>query len=97
MVWMSFSSSTGERPASVVRSGELSVRAMMSEARDFPVGAQGATGQFRVGTTSGLGPLPAWRQDADFLFVQVGSHQGSGYAFLGTLAAVQIASAPGQP
>ena len=44
MVWMSFSSSTGDRPASVVRSGELSVRAMMSEARDFPVGAQGATG-----------------------------------------------------
>jgi 5,10-methylenetetrahydrofolate reductase len=62
----------GDRPASGGRSGDLSVRAMISEARDFPVDPAGVTGRFRVGVTSGLVPLPAWKQDADFLFVQVG-------------------------
>ena len=27
---------------------------------------------FRVGATTGLRPVPAWKRDADFLFVQVG-------------------------
>src|SRR5262249_30642925 len=62
----------GDRPASGARSGDLSVRAMMREARDFPVGPAGGTGRFRVGVTSGLVPLPAWKEEADFLFVQVG-------------------------
>lgn len=62
----------GDRPASGVRSGDLSVRAMMGEARSFPVGPGGGVGRFRVGVTSGLVGLPAWKRDADFLFVQVG-------------------------
>jgi methylenetetrahydrofolate reductase (NADPH) len=62
----------GDRPASGTRSGDLTVRAMIDEARSFPVGRSGAAGHFRVGITSGLAPLPAWKRDADFLFVQVG-------------------------
>ena len=46
----------GDRPSGV-RSGDLSVRAMMSEAKSFPVGHAGATGRFRVGVTSDLVPL----------------------------------------
>lgn len=61
----------GDRPASGARSGDLGVRAMMAEARSFPVGPGGTAGPFRVGVTSGLVPLPVWKQDADFLFVQV--------------------------
>ena len=62
----------GDRPASGVRSGDLTVRSMMAEARAFPVDRGSAAGRFRIGVTSGLGPLPAWKRDADFLFVQVG-------------------------
>ena len=62
----------GDRPGSGARSGDLTVRAMMGEARSFPVGPTGKAGRFRVGVTSGLVPLPAWKHDADFLFVQVG-------------------------
>src|SRR3974390_3376251 len=45
---------------------------MVAEARAFPVDARGAPGPFRVGVTSAMAPLPAWKQKADFLFVQVG-------------------------
>jgi 5,10-methylenetetrahydrofolate reductase len=62
----------GDRPASGTRSGDLSVRAMMGEARSFPVDPGGTAGGFRLGVTSGLVPLPRWKQEADFLFVQVG-------------------------
>ncbi len=62
----------GDRPASGARSPDLSVRTMMSEARSFPVGRTGTVGGFRVGVTTGLTPLPAWKAGADFLFVQVG-------------------------
>jgi len=49
-----------------VRSGDLTVRRMISEARDFG----GRT--FRVGVTVRPdAPPPAWKQDADFLLVQV--------------------------
>jgi methylenetetrahydrofolate reductase (NADPH) len=61
----------GDRPASGVRSGDLTVTAMIDEARSFPVGPGGRPGPFRIGVTTGLAPLPAWKQDADFLFVQV--------------------------
>jgi len=44
--------------------GELRVRSMLDEVRD--------RGGFKVGVTSRLGPLPAWKRDADCLFVQVG-------------------------
>ena len=44
----------------------------MGEARSFPVDPGGSAGRFRFGVTSGLAPLPAWKHEADFLFVQVG-------------------------
>jgi methylenetetrahydrofolate reductase (NADPH) len=44
--------------------GELRVPAMLDEVRD--------RGGFKVGVTGRLGPLPAWKREADFLFVQVG-------------------------
>src|SRR5579862_1157757 len=62
----------GDRPASGARSGDLTVRSMLAEARAFPVDPIGAVGRFEVGVTSGLTPLPAWKRDADFLVVQVG-------------------------
>ena len=58
----------GDRPASGERTGELTVRSMIDEARSFAAAAT----PFRVGVTSGLRPLPAWKAAADFLLVQVG-------------------------
>lgn len=60
----------GDRPTVGDRAGELTVREMLGEARafdDYPDHRQ----SFRVGVTSGLRPLPAWKREADFLFVQV--------------------------
>jgi 5,10-methylenetetrahydrofolate reductase len=62
----------GDRPASGKRTGELTVRSMISEARAFRSSDPTSASPFRVGVASGLGPLPAWKADADFLFVQVG-------------------------
>jgi 5,10-methylenetetrahydrofolate reductase len=45
---------------------------MLSEAERFSTQPDAGVGPLRVGVTSGLRPLPAWKQDADFLFVQVG-------------------------
>jgi len=61
----------GDRPASGARTGELTVRSMMAEARAFS-DSQPAHTSFRVGVTTGLRALPEWKQQADFLFVQVG-------------------------
>jgi methylenetetrahydrofolate reductase (NADPH) len=58
----------GDRPASGERTSELTVRSMIREARAFTASAT----PFRVGVTSALRPLPAWKQEADFLFAQVG-------------------------
>jgi 5,10-methylenetetrahydrofolate reductase len=55
----------GDRPESGRRSDDLTVRSMIDEARRF------ADRSFRLGVTAGPGPLPAWKRDADFLFVQV--------------------------
>lgn len=59
----------GDRPETGSRSDDLSVRAMLTEARRF--GARPDSAAFRIGVASGLGPLPAWKQQADFLFAQV--------------------------
>ena len=63
----------GDKPASGGRTGELTVRTMLDEARAFAArpGLDRAA-PFRVGATAGLGALPAWKRRADFLFVQVG-------------------------
>ncbi len=60
----------GDRPSSGSRTGELTVRSMIREARAFGEQRPGAAG-FRVGVTSGLAPVPAWKLEADFLFAQV--------------------------
>jgi 5,10-methylenetetrahydrofolate reductase len=55
----------GDRPESGSRSDDLTVRSMLAEARAFDAG-------LRLGATTRLAPLPAWKRDADFLCVQVG-------------------------
>jgi 5,10-methylenetetrahydrofolate reductase len=62
----------GDRPETGARSDDLTVRSMMAEARRFCEDSTLATRPFRIGVTSGLRPLPAWKRDSDFLFVQVG-------------------------
>ena len=54
----------GDDPEVGTRSSGLTVRTMVEECRalDAPL---------RVGVTARLGPLPAWKRDADQLFVQV--------------------------
>jgi 5,10-methylenetetrahydrofolate reductase len=59
----------GDKPTVGGRTSELTVRAMIDEARRFP--ASGPR-RIRVGATTGLGRLPDWKREADFLFVQVG-------------------------
>ncbi|MGE0880295.1 MAG: methylenetetrahydrofolate reductase [Acidimicrobiia bacterium] len=58
----------GDRPESGSRSDDLTVRSMIDEARRFT----GSDRSFTVGATTGLRPVPAWKRDADRLFVQVG-------------------------
>ena len=61
----------GDQPASGGRSNDLNVRAMLEEVRTFGSSETfSGHGPFRVGVTSRLAPLPAWKQGADFLFVQ---------------------------
>jgi 5,10-methylenetetrahydrofolate reductase len=57
----------GDQPAAGARVAQLSVRDMMREVRTFETGRA-----FRVGVTSGLRPIPVWKHDADFCFVQIG-------------------------
>lgn len=62
----------GDRPESGKRSDDLTVRLMIEEARRFAAANDATTGPFRIGVTTGLRPLPAWKREADSLFVQVG-------------------------
>ena len=57
----------GDRPSAGARVDQLTVRTMIEEFRTFEAGRD-----FRVGVTTGLKPLPAWKQGADFCFVQIG-------------------------
>jgi methylenetetrahydrofolate reductase (NADPH) len=62
----------GDKPAVGGRTGELTVRTMIDEARRM--GQEPAfrgTAPFRVGVTAGGRPLPAWKRAADFVFCQV--------------------------
>jgi len=63
----------GDKPRVGGRTSELTVQTMLNEARNFAgtAGLSGAT-SLRLGAVAGLGDLPAWKRDADFLFVQVG-------------------------
>ncbi|HTT88454.1 MAG TPA: methylenetetrahydrofolate reductase [Acidimicrobiales bacterium] len=62
----------GDRPESGRRSDDLTVRRMLEEARRFAHQHEGGTSRFRLGVASTLGPVPPWKQEADFLFTQVG-------------------------
>jgi 5,10-methylenetetrahydrofolate reductase len=62
----------GDKPTTVGRTSELTVRSMIEHARSAPSARPFAgVRPFRVGATTGLGPVPAWKRSADFLFVQV--------------------------
>ncbi|HSZ30283.1 MAG TPA: hypothetical protein VK784_11100, partial [Pseudonocardiaceae bacterium] len=61
----------GDRPTSGGRSNDLTVRTMLEEIRTFGTSETfTGHGPFTVGVTSRLAPLPLWKQDADFVFVQ---------------------------
>jgi 5,10-methylenetetrahydrofolate reductase len=62
----------GDKPTAGGRTSELTVRAMIEEARasaDEP--AFVGSNRFQVGAATRLRPVPAWKAEADFLFVQV--------------------------
>jgi methylenetetrahydrofolate reductase (NADPH) len=62
----------GDKPTAGGRTSELTVRTMIEETRaaaEDPTFA--GCRPFRVGVTSGLRPVPAWKSAADFAFVQV--------------------------
>lgn len=62
----------GDKPSTGSRTSELTVRAMMEEARAAAADpAFTGFGPFEVGVTSGLRPVPAWKTTADFMFAQV--------------------------
>ena len=61
----------GDAPASGDRTGQLTVRSMIEDLRRFSDEHHGQAGGFRAGVTTRLQPLPSWKSDADFLFVQV--------------------------
>jgi 5,10-methylenetetrahydrofolate reductase len=60
----------GDRPETGRRSDDLTVRSMLEEARSFSVDRRLVRGPLRLGVTSRLQPLPSWKREADFLFVQ---------------------------
>jgi methylenetetrahydrofolate reductase (NADPH) len=60
----------GDRPETGARSDDLTVRSMLAKARRFSERSDVAE-PFRLGVSSGLRPLPAWKGEADFLFTQV--------------------------
>lgn len=60
----------GDRPETGSRSDDLTVRSMLTEARRFALTEDGLE-HLRVGVTTRLSPLPSWKREADFLFVQV--------------------------
>lgn len=62
----------GDKPTAGGRTSELTVRAMIEQARDTAEDpAFKGCSPFQVGVTSGLRPLPAWKAQADFVFTQV--------------------------
>ncbi len=61
----------GDEPVSGARTGQLTVRAMVEHLRRFGEEHQRGADCFRAGVTSCLRPLPEWKREADFLFVQV--------------------------
>jgi 5,10-methylenetetrahydrofolate reductase len=63
----------GDRPECGRRSDDLTVRTMIEQARLFAAEHYADTDTIRIGVSSGLGPVPAWKNEADFLFAQAAS------------------------
>jgi 5,10-methylenetetrahydrofolate reductase len=61
----------GDEPVVGQRTSELTVRTMLAEGRQYAAALGGKT-PMRFGAATRLAPLPEWKRDADFLFVQVG-------------------------
>jgi 5,10-methylenetetrahydrofolate reductase len=62
----------GDKPTAGGRTSELTVRSMIEHARAASDARPFAgTRPFRLGATTRLGAVPAWKLAADFLFVQV--------------------------
>ncbi len=63
----------GDEPRVGGRTSQLTVRTMLTEARAFEptLGLSGGR-RLRLGVATGLGDLPEWKREADFLFVQAG-------------------------
>lgn len=63
----------GDEPRVGGRTSELNVQTMLREGRDFDLATERLGGRrLRFGAVAGLGKLPAWKREADFLFLQVG-------------------------
>ncbi|MCC5951115.1 MAG: methylenetetrahydrofolate reductase [Acidimicrobiia bacterium] len=58
----------GDRPETGRRSDDLTVRSMIDIAREF---SESHDRPIRIGASCGLGPVPAWKQQADAWYVQV--------------------------
>jgi 5,10-methylenetetrahydrofolate reductase len=74
----------GDDPAAGARTGQLTVRSMIDELRRFG-DEQGEGGGFRAGVTTRLRPVPDWKRQADFLFVQVSFDVGALLAWRDTV------------
>ncbi len=61
----------GDEPSVGARTSELNVQTMLREGRAYAATLDGGR-PMRFGAASGLRPLPAWKQAADFLCVQIG-------------------------
>lgn len=61
----------GDKPTSGGRTSELTVRAMIEEVRALSSTPVFEDGPIRIGAVASFGPLPDWKQVADFLFLQV--------------------------
>ena len=61
----------GDEPRAGARTSELTVRTMLTEGRAYAEGLGTGT-PMRFGAATGLRALPAWKQVADFLCVQIG-------------------------
>jgi methylenetetrahydrofolate reductase (NADPH) len=60
----------GDRPELGSRSDDLTVRSMLREATAFSASADLAE-PLRLGASTRLGPVPAWKREADCLYTQV--------------------------
>ncbi len=66
----------GDKPSTGGRTSELTVRAMIEEGRNFAPAQTGPV-PMRFGAAAGLGSLPGWKREADFLFLQIGFDLGA--------------------